>query len=330
MRRMLWVKAKIVLVVIGFGLAAGAAGWVGYTAVVETGQTEPLEANAQSQAPKNQIEAMPKEPERTRKDVYGDPLPTEAIARLGTTRLRHGASPRALAFAPDGQSLASAGIDAVVHIWETATGKEILRIENDKFQHSALGAVFSLSYAPDGKTLAGARINQPVCMWNVETGKEIRQFGEDRYRARWVVFSPDGKTLAHGGTKDDPIRLTEVSTGDHHLFGSHKGFVSKAAFSLDGTIIASADDEGICLFDTTTGRSRELYRDDDKRMSFHSLAFSPDGKTLVGAIANGRAILFLGVATGKVVRKIELGGTIGELGSIVVVHRWKDTNLEPR
>ena len=57
-------------------------------------------------------------------DGIHDALPEDALARLGTIRLQHGRPVAALVFAPDGLSLASAGLDGTVHIWETATGKE--------------------------------------------------------------------------------------------------------------------------------------------------------------------------------------------------------------
>ena len=63
----------------------------------------------------------------TRTDFFGDPLPVGAVARLGTIRFRQVERSAAIAFSPDGKSVAASGIGAVVHIWETATGKEISR-----------------------------------------------------------------------------------------------------------------------------------------------------------------------------------------------------------
>ena len=49
-----------------------------------------------------------------RRDRYGDDLPPGAVARLGTVRWRHDARISALAFAPRGQILVSAGSDNVI------------------------------------------------------------------------------------------------------------------------------------------------------------------------------------------------------------------------
>src|SRR5579859_7077552 len=51
----------------------------------------------------------------------GEPLPPGAVARLGTTRLRHPGL-CAVAFAPDGKTLATAGTDRRLRVWDGTTG----------------------------------------------------------------------------------------------------------------------------------------------------------------------------------------------------------------
>src|SRR5262249_33875359 len=53
-------------------------------------------------------------------DLYGDPLPSGAIARCGTMRLRHGRG-STVAFAADGKTLISFGGDRTLRFWDVAT-----------------------------------------------------------------------------------------------------------------------------------------------------------------------------------------------------------------
>src|ERR1700720_2858360 len=59
-------------------------------------------------------------------DLYGDPLPPGAIARMGTVQLRQAAyGPVPLAFTPDGNTLLSASQgDHVLRSWDVGTGKQ--------------------------------------------------------------------------------------------------------------------------------------------------------------------------------------------------------------
>jgi hypothetical protein len=56
-------------------------------------------------------------------DLYGDPLPAGARARLGTVRYRHACT--AAAYSPDGKLLATGGTDNQIHLFDAATGKEV-------------------------------------------------------------------------------------------------------------------------------------------------------------------------------------------------------------
>jgi hypothetical protein len=56
-----------------------------------------------------------------RLDAFGNPLPRPAIARIGTSRMRHQAHDLGLIFSPDGKQLASTGWGGVQQLTEVLT-----------------------------------------------------------------------------------------------------------------------------------------------------------------------------------------------------------------
>ena len=66
-----------------------------------------------------------------------DPLPAGAVARLGTTRFRHGGPIDAVAYHPDGKIIAAASaIDLI--LWDAETGKALHRLEGPGYAGGSL------------------------------------------------------------------------------------------------------------------------------------------------------------------------------------------------
>jgi WD40 repeat protein len=66
-----------------------------------------------------------------------------------------------VAFAPDGQTIASASGDKTVKLWNLAG--ELLQ---EFSGHS--DAVYSVAFAPDGQTIASANSDYTVKLWNLD------------------------------------------------------------------------------------------------------------------------------------------------------------------
>jgi RNA polymerase sigma factor (sigma-70 family) len=212
-----------------------------------------------------------------RADLYGDPLPPGAIARLGTARFRQGAPVACLAFAPDGKTLATGGnylegSDRAVWLWDVPSGKEVRRFLGH--EHSVTAVAFS----PDGKTLASGSRDETIRLWDVASGRQRVQLPGDRQVVWYVLFSPDGKTLV---SVAGAIVLWDVSTRKERqrLRGDPSGQMQCVAFSPDGKLLASgAQDRLIRLWDVATGT--EVRQIEARQGWVRSVAFSPDGKHL--------------------------------------------------
>src|SRR5437867_4341936 len=61
-------------------------------------------------------------------DQPGDALPPGAVARLGTTRWRHGGTVLLASLLPDGKTVVTVSEDRTVRLWEFPSGKELRRL----------------------------------------------------------------------------------------------------------------------------------------------------------------------------------------------------------
>src|SRR5580704_15250827 len=133
--------------------------------------------------------ALPKQAARV--DLHGDPLPTGAIARLGSVRFHHEGGLIAAAFSPDGKTILAGGVEdkgLSLRLWETASGKELSRFHVDGVELSGL------AFTVDGK---GVLINRRtrVELYDRGAGKLLRSFGDKNYCFAFAQ-SPDGTMLA--------------------------------------------------------------------------------------------------------------------------------------
>jgi len=113
------------------------------------------------------------EKKRERLDLFGDPFPAGAVARLGTIRFRHPGEIASIAFSPDGKLIASASDEAVCY-WDAASGRRIRCFRQDGFRFQAV----AFSIEGNVLTVGCGGLGAPILLWDARTGKEIRRLKE--------------------------------------------------------------------------------------------------------------------------------------------------------
>jgi WD40 repeat protein len=247
------------------------------------------------------------------RDNYGDPLPPGAIARLGTTRLRHGAQVNGLAFSARDQTLASAGQDGNLVFWDARTGRamrqfplgsralydialssdgSVLAVGGEQLMRLLdarsgkelrrftvrEGALWPLGFGAKDRTVFSAGGDGVVRLWDTATGKELRHFGA-RAEVEAAAVSPDGKQLARN-SDDGTIVLHDTESGKELARLPAGGVVSALAFSHDGKALAAGGRlNGLVLWDLLLRRQRLRLSADSFRI--RRLAWAPDDRQLI-------------------------------------------------
>lgn len=135
-----------------------------------------------------------------------------------------------VAFSPDGECLATASLDGLVHLW-TPQGQRLTTLSDHR------EAVLGLAFSPDGQQLATASADQTVKLWTT-TGDLQQTFNGHRDWVYSVSFSPDGQWLASSSV-DETVKLWDLD-GNLHQSIDHPDTVVSLSFRPDGQQLATA------------------------------------------------------------------------------------------
>jgi WD40 repeat protein/predicted Ser/Thr protein kinase len=194
-----------------------------------------------------------------------------------------------LAFSPDGARLALVEDGPVVKVWDTATGREVLKLEG------LTGKPDRVLFSPDGSRLAAsaeralpAGTSATVCVWDARTGRLLRTFEEMPAAATALAFGPDGTQLVTGH-RDRQLRGWDLATGQEVWTVQEPTWVRAIVFRPNGEhIITAAGDVGspgvVKVRDAATGEEQLSLQGHSDVVT--CLALSPDGKRIVSAGAD--------------------------------------------
>jgi WD40 repeat protein len=280
-------------------------------------------------------------PSSGRCDLNGDLLPSGALSRLGSVRLRHSYPLRSVAIGPGGKLLASLDERGLLCTWDFATGRLLQRFACPRGPRGCRDRL--LAFSPSGARLAVAS-GKEVLLVDPRTGEQKGSLPH-KGEVLSVQYSPDGKTLA-SGTADGTLTLWDTGRrkvrgffpgADMGIRGDARG-IGCVVFSPDGkNLVSEGYGKVLKVWDPATGGLlRTLdWRDPEEKTappreivvltrdgkgvssretlppseSITSGAFTPNGKAVaVSTASTGKAnggVYLIDPASGKKLRRFD-------------------------
>jgi hypothetical protein len=183
-----------------------------------------------------------------------------------------------IAYAPDGNSFASAGEDGAVRVWVALNGELLQTLTGHE------NRVNYVAYAPAGDLLASAADDGTARLWDA-MGTQVAQLDMPTNRVNSVTFSPAGTELVATSDGGD-VLLWDVAQRSVRLeLTGHEAPVYHAVFSPDGASIATGDAAGVVrIWNTADGmltHTLPVNRGPGSGDPILSIAFSNDGQRIV-------------------------------------------------
>lgn len=108
-------------------------------------------------------------------------------------------------FHPDGETLASAGFDRLIYLWNVYD-----ECENFAVLKGHTGAIMELHFNIDGSTLFTASTDKTVCCWDYETGGRIKKLKGHQSFVNSCCPSRRGNQMIVSGADDSTIKLWDI------------------------------------------------------------------------------------------------------------------------
>lgn len=194
----------------------------------------------------------------------------------------------AVSFCPTGPFVASASADSTAKIWNYTSGQNWLTFSDHK------GEVLSVSYSADGKRLLTSGADGLAMVWDVgDSPAFVGLLQHSDCAVSSTAFAPvkhKGDMMVTG-CHDRLVRVWSPLGVNLKVLSGHEDEVTSVAWSPDGTLIASAAEDGsakvwssssgTCLLDLLGHRD-----------AVTSVAFAPDSAKLVTGGADGVALVW--------------------------------------
>ncbi|KAL8606486.1 hypothetical protein ACOMHN_037717 [Nucella lapillus] len=194
-----------------------------------------------------------------------------------------------LAYAPNGQTLASGGDDGKVKVWDTASGFCFVT-----FDHHT-GKVTGITFTQNGKAILSSSLDGTVRAFDLKRYRNFRTFVAPRHvQFSCLAVDPTGDVVCAGCQDVFEIFVWSMKTNRLlEVFADHTGPVSCLAFSkgTENTILASGSwDCTVKLWEVFESRGAKetlLQKSEVLALDFH-----PAGKEVAVSTLNAQILIW--------------------------------------
>lgn len=189
----------------------------------------------------------------------------------------------AVAWSPDGKTIAAGGFEGVSVLWDATTGALRARLEG----HSSY--VGALAFSPDGRSLLTGSHDGSIRLWNPEDGREKNLLvPPGPAGALSLAFSRDGRRVVSGfGNGELRLWNAERLEVERTIPVPAGGNIVATGFSRDGSRVWAATDASFFVYGTSTGT--EQVRHEFSVNGLGCLVLSPDDRYAIAG-SNDQAV----------------------------------------